>query len=98
MVIDISNMLSYDLFCIFLFIDKFLKFWFVWNPIVQIQQEGIFQSFEQFVREFRKKGQLYKLKGRELTEIDNLIKKTWVQQFVGAGRDASNLNHTSIQV
>ena len=65
---------------------------------MQICQDGLFKSLEQWVRDRTKYGKLHSVSTQEQAEIDSLIRKTWDQRYVGAGKDAVGLKHRGVQV
>lgn len=55
-------------------------------------------TIESLVRSSRKQGNLFRADDKEKSAVEQLIKATWQQQFVGHGKDAVGLSHTNIQV
>ena len=66
---------------------------------LQICQNKLFKSIEQWIRDQRKYGQLYKVTGSpEYQEVVMLVDQTWQRHLVGHGKDAMNLVHSKLQV
>ena len=66
---------------------------------LQICQNKLFKSIEQWIRDQRKYGNLYTITGSpEYQEVVMLIDQTWQRHLVGHGKDARNLGHSKLQV
>ncbi|KAL8570312.1 hypothetical protein ACOMHN_011333 [Nucella lapillus] len=64
----------------------------------KVCQDNLFKDLAQFLRDHRTYGKLYTMGSEETKEINTLIQKTWVQNLVGAGKDARNLNHKGVKI
>nr|KAG5699638.1 hypothetical protein BaRGS_005086 [Batillaria attramentaria] len=64
----------------------------------KICQKGLFRTIEEAIRSVRKHGALHAVDNEEEKAVEQLIRDTWMQRYIGAGKDGIGLTHKNIKV
>lgn len=64
----------------------------------KICKKGMMQPLKDLIRTVMQMGKLHPMDGEERKAIEQLISVTWMQKFVGHGRDGRGLSHSNIKV